>query len=132
MPPADPAAPQVPEPDGMLAYAMAIQNPSRDDPTWPLPSFDARDWAEAFCATAKKQGHDIDEDWMVTWFANALMRGYDEARMRQAKEVPHAREWLAEKVPAKEMPSGFSYDRREVEIWNSCRAAMLRELGGEG
>lgn len=70
------------EPDGMLAYALAIKNPSRDDPTWPLPSFDARDWAEAFCRIAKTQGHDIDEGWMVTWFANALMRGFDEHAMR--------------------------------------------------
>ena len=75
------------EPDGMLAYALAIKNPSRDDPNWPLPSFDAKDWAEAFCRTAKERGHDIDEEWMITWFANALMRGYDEANMRaQARE----------------------------------------------
>lgn len=71
--------------DGMLAYQAAIANPSRDDPTWPMPSFDARDWAESFCAIAKKQGHDIDEGWMVAWFANALMRGFDEANMRHAR-----------------------------------------------
>jgi hypothetical protein len=67
--------------DGMLAYALAIQNPSRDDPTWPLPSFDARDWAEAFCKAFP--GH--DEGTMLGWFANALMRGYDEHAMRMAK-----------------------------------------------
>jgi hypothetical protein len=47
-----------------------------DDPNWPLPSFDAHDWARAFC----KLNPSIDEDLMVTWFANALMRGYDEGR----------------------------------------------------
>ena len=77
------------EPDGILAYALAIQNPSRDDPTWPLPSFDARDWAEAFCKIAREKGHDLDEEWMVTWFANALMRGYDEHARRTTK---HARD----------------------------------------
>ena len=51
---------------------------------WPLPSFDARDWAKAFCKIATKLGYKdahgrpIDEGWMTSWFANALMRGYDE------------------------------------------------------
>lgn len=77
-------------PDGMLAYALAIQNPSRDDPNWPLPSFDARDWAQAFCEIAARNGHPgIDEGWMIGWFANALMRGFDEARMRAARDVQH-------------------------------------------
>lgn len=59
-------------------------------PDWPLPSFDAQDWAKSFCkiATALSyrdaEGNPIDEGWMVTWFANALMRGYDE---RVAVEV---------------------------------------------
>ena len=76
------------EPDGMLAYAMAIRNPSRDDPNWPLPSFDARDWAASFCEIAAKNGHPgIDEGWMIGWFANALMRGFDEAQMRAAQEA---------------------------------------------
>lgn len=56
--------------------------PDRERPDWPLPSFDARDWAEAFCKIAKGLGHDIDEGWMVTWFANALMRGFDEHAAR--------------------------------------------------
>ena len=43
-------------------------------PHWPLSSFDARDWAQAFCE--RFPGH--DEGLMISWFANALMRGYDE------------------------------------------------------
>ena len=50
---------------------------------WPLPSFDARDWAKAFC----KINPQIDEDIMLGWFANALMRGFDEARARAAQSV---------------------------------------------
>lgn len=46
-----------------------------DRPDWPLPSFDARDWAAAFC----KLNPSMDEGLMISWFANALMRGYDEA-----------------------------------------------------
>lgn len=70
------------EPDGMLAYGLAIQQPwNRNDPNWPLPSFDARDWAEAFC----KHSPGADEATMLAWFANALMRGFDEAAMRAAR-----------------------------------------------
>jgi hypothetical protein len=53
-----------------------------DRPDWPLPSFDARDWAKAFCKTWSG----IDEDVMVAWFANALMRGYDQ---RASEEKPN-------------------------------------------
>jgi hypothetical protein len=64
----------------------------QDRPDWPLPSFDARDWAAAFCKIATSlgykdaEGKPIDEGWMITWFANSLMRGYDEhaARMEDA------------------------------------------------
>ena len=71
--------------DGMAAYIHAINNPSRDDPTWPLPSFDARDWAEAFC----KQYPGMDEKLILSWFASALMRGYDE----HARRVTTKQEW---------------------------------------
>jgi len=59
-----------------------------DRPDWPLPSFDARDWAAAFCKIATNLGYKdaeskpIDEGWMISWFANSLMRGYDEREAR--------------------------------------------------
>lgn len=44
-----------------------------------LQSFDARDWAKAFVAHVKQiPGLATDEATMTSWFANALMRGYDE------------------------------------------------------
>ena len=54
-----------------------------DRPDWPYPSFDARDWAKHFCKICgdlgvTQNGNPIDEGWMVTWFAAALMRGYDQ------------------------------------------------------
>lgn len=64
--------------------------PPEERPDWPLPSFDARDWSKAFCKIAKKLGHDLDEDWMTGWFANALMRGYDEHAARQSQHNPQA------------------------------------------
>ena len=60
--------------------------PARERPDWPLPSFDARDWAAAFRETAVSLGYaDMDEGWLTTWFANALMRGFDEATARMAR-----------------------------------------------
>ena len=59
-----------------------VNTPPEQRVDWPYPSFDARDWAKAFCKIAKQHGHDIDEGWMVSWFANALMRGFDEREMR--------------------------------------------------
>jgi len=53
--------------------------PPEQRPDWPLPSFDARDWAKAFC----KLYPQIPEDIMVGWFASALMRGYDERAARE-------------------------------------------------
>lgn len=63
-----------------------------DRPDWPMPSFDATDWAKAFCKIANEsgfkdaKGQPIDEGWMIAWFANALMRGFDECDAR----LPHA------------------------------------------
>jgi hypothetical protein len=64
--------------------------PDNERPDWPLPSFDARDWAEAFCKIATHlgykdaEGKPIDEGWMIVWFANALMRGNDEHASKTA------------------------------------------------
>ena len=34
-------------------------------------------WAEMFCQTAKRLGHDIDEGWMLGWFSNAIVTATD-------------------------------------------------------
>ncbi len=53
----------------------------QDRPDWPLPSFDARDWAQAFVANVQLNPEiATDEQTMIAWFATALMRGYDEGR----------------------------------------------------
>ena len=65
--------------------------PSQQRPDWPLPSFDALDWAKAFCKTfivSRIEGHltapvDDQEGLMTTWFANALMRGFDQRCARE-------------------------------------------------
>ena len=42
-------------------------------------SFDSRDWAKEFNDVLVSHGEQpIDVDLLIGWFANALMRGYDE------------------------------------------------------
>lgn len=46
-------------------------------------SFDARVWATAFVQTVRENPSiATDEDTMLGWFANALMRGWDEHARR--------------------------------------------------
>lgn len=45
---------------------------------------DASLWAAAFCQTAKKLGQEIDEGWMIGWFANAIEGSWDK-RTRRAE-----------------------------------------------
>lgn len=60
--------------------------PPEDRSDWPLPSFDARDWAKYFMKCFPNG--EVDEGIMVGWFSNALMRGYDEGRVsRPASEI---------------------------------------------
>lgn len=50
-------------------------------------TIDAREWAKEFNATACKLGYQVmDEGWLVAWFANAIMAGYDTATMRLAAD----------------------------------------------
>lgn len=69
------------------AYELENANrPPHERSDWPLPSFDARDWAAAFRKIAIDLGYsDMNEGWLQSWFANALMRGYDE---RTSQETP--------------------------------------------
>lgn len=62
--------------------------PKEDRPDWPLPSFDARDWAKAF--SSKNPSVSVDD--ALSWFACALVRGYDEGRSRIQKPW-HVRAW---------------------------------------
>lgn len=59
----------------------SMSEPPKERSDWPSPSFDARDWAEAFC----KRNPAVDEETMLGWFANALMRGFDEHASRIGK-----------------------------------------------
>lgn len=54
-------------------------------------SFDARVWAKEFVSIVKQNPSiATDEGTMIGWFANALMRGYDEMANRHDREVREA------------------------------------------
>lgn len=74
---------------GMPLIGRLISAPRLREGHEILQSFDARDWAKDFVAHAKAlPGLATDEETMATWFANALMRGYDE-RSRKADYVTY-------------------------------------------
>jgi hypothetical protein len=52
-------------------------------------STDARDWATFFVGVAKQHPEIVhDEGTMATWFANAIMKGYDHGvRVSREREV---------------------------------------------
>jgi len=107
-----------------------------DRPDWPLPSFDAQDWAEAFCKTAKVHGHEIDEGWMIGWFANALMRGHDEGFSRAQRQTgascPSVHRLVIDgkrhlMIVGKSAHDRFGTDRVEDEPVNRCYGALIAE-----
>ena len=80
-----------------------------------LQSFDARDWARHFVNHVRvNPSIATDEGTMVSWFANALMRGFDEARRKDPPTATRdqlvadirgavARGWCAPRNTHKEM-----------------------------
>lgn len=56
-------------------------------------SIDARDWAKEWLETiAKRPGIPTDEATMISWFANAIMAGYDTALARRDRWRPFPEE----------------------------------------
>jgi hypothetical protein len=73
---------------GMLAVAKGIA-----EQRWPH-TMDAQVWAREFNKTHKElHGFSHDEDWLIGWFANAIMAGYDTAQARASspERAPNAR-----------------------------------------
>ena len=75
--------------------------PLNERPDWPLPSFRAPDWARAFLKLNPDCG--ICEDVMISWFANALMRGYDQ---RVSEETRRDRDDAYQRATSEPLGSG--------------------------
>jgi hypothetical protein len=101
--------------------------PDNERPDWPLPSFDAQDWAAAFVKAGTEYGwlNKIDEEIMRTWFANALMRGYDQ----RSAEPTAAEGVMAELLEALKGVVAIA-DRKTVEF-DRARAAIAKATNVE-
>lgn len=68
------------------AYEEAPKPEPSKEVTETVRTFDARTWAKSFNETLVILGYQPhDEGWLIGWFANAIMMGYDEAK--RPKEV---------------------------------------------
>lgn len=71
--------------DGMAALTEGVHRQAFPHTT------DAAIWAKEFRQTQIKLGQEpLDEGWMLTWFANAIMAGFDTAQSRQASAMAKA------------------------------------------
>jgi len=95
-------------------------------------SFRGRDWAEEFNKVLVKTGDQpCDAGFLEGWFANAIMRGYDEADKTWRDAI--------DKVNIEKVLDGFSYkgvaghnkliwsDKTRIEIADAIRK-MLRRM----
>lgn len=75
-----------------LTVCRPVKPQSLPEATDILKSFDARDWAKHFVQLVKaKPSIATDPETMTSWFANALMRGFDEGDRQSHK-------WYDQKV----------------------------------
>ena len=66
---------------------------------------DALAWAQEFMKTVRQNNVEVDEDFMLGWFANAIMTGFDSARRRY--ETVNAHEVMMRNI------LGDAYDRKD-------------------
>src|SRR5665213_703018 len=58
-----------------------------------IGNIDAVTWAEEWCEIAREIAEDkderevIDEGWMIGWFANAIMAGFDQGYNQQRRDI---------------------------------------------
>ncbi len=73
-----------------LFGVKAVATTESPEPNYLLSTFDAREWAKEFCRIVGKKIPAIrsNEDWMMGWFANAIMTGYDHGRRHYEYPVP--------------------------------------------
>lgn len=72
--------------DGMAAVAQGVA-----EQRWPH-TMDAEVWVKEWMKTIREfpPGYEKDEGFMLCWFANAIMAGYDTAMSRKESMVPRA------------------------------------------
>ena len=72
----------------LLPFSRVTGKTRLPDSSTILQSFDARDWAKHFVNHVKANPSIVqDEGTMIAWFANAIMRGWDERERRFDEEL---------------------------------------------
>ena len=60
-----------------------------------LSTMDAKVWTDEFMAAKARLGNkEFDHAMMLSWFANAIMAGFDEANRRAQRARGGRRSWL--------------------------------------
>ena len=88
----------------------------------PLMGIDAQKWAEEFMRIWSGRWSEVDEALMIGWFANAIMRGYDEGQSRLRKELQSANPTPApEPKQGSEEPFDWDAAKASSESWAKGR-----------
>jgi hypothetical protein len=126
------ANPLTPKPvDDSLAADPAVKPAQKESDGDMLDrlGMDGVKWAAEFRTTALRLGYsDMDEGWLIGWFCNAIMAGYDRRKptLAEALEVPEVKvlvEAANEHIAFME-GTGLTFD-----FLGKLRAA-LRQIGG--
>ena len=88
-----------------------------------LQSFDARVWAREFIRIISlNPSHALDEEMMIGWFSNALMRGYDEYAGRQSQQLKDAEACIEGLIPFIEAAERWPQDVHADSSWGKLLA----------
>ncbi len=71
-------------------------SPAKPEVKFNPQSMDAQVWAKEFMRLFGKSLSQIDEGLMISWFANAIMAGFDEANRRHDKKAKPAEKGIEE------------------------------------
>ena len=94
---------------------------------------DGAKWAAEFRATALRLGcSDMDEGWLIGWFCNAIMAGYDrrENTAQQAAQVPEVKALIEAARPYVSPVQNADFGRQMKQHEALCAALRAIE-GGE-
>lgn len=72
--------------DDCLRASPPLDEPAPAPEPDPLLGIDAQKWAQEFMRIWSGRWAEVDEGLMIGWFANAIMRGYDEGQHRLRKQ----------------------------------------------
>lgn len=96
----------------------------------PLQTIDAKLWADEFMATKQRLGDaEFDHAMMLGWFANAIMRGYDEGKRLGAADAQATIEALQARV--RELEESRDAWKASQECSEKAYMALVNQIPAE-